>query len=1102
MSMKKAPALVLAVLALLMIAQAGSAAGRNGYYRFPAIHGDTIVFTSESDLWTVDVKGGPARRLTSHPGFEAYPAISPDGQTLAFSAQYEGPTEVYTMPLAGGLPERHTFAGQAATVVGWTPDGKILYATQKYSTLPNTQLVVLDPATNAESLLPLSQAADGSFDPSGRTLFFTRLPFQGSYTKRYKGGTAQNLWAYTLGAEEAVPLTTDYAGTSKNPMVWKDRIYFLSDRDGNMNIWSTDLKGGGLQQHTFHKGFDASSPSLDAGRIAYQLVADLRVFDIAAGKDTALAITLPSDFDQMRERWVTKPLDYLTSGHVSPNGDRVVLVSRGHIFVAPAGDGRWVRVDRKDGVRARAARFLGDGKSLMALTDETGEWEFHRYAADGLGPSEQLTTGSKVIRFDGVPSPDGKWIAIADKDYQLWLFNIGKKSLSRIAVSDVGMFGDLTWSPDSAWLAYVQGASNGFNQIVLLEAETGRTAELTNDRVDSYNPAWSPDGKWLYFLSDRYFRSAVSSPWGPRQPEPYFDKTTKIYAAGLTDKDMFPFAPATELQAEKKDGADEKGPETKTAPTAGKPAKEAEKPAPPAKTVIDLAGIQARVFEVPLPASVYSGLVVGDKTLFFVDEGSNSVGQPKLQAVEIKNRNVQAKTLMEDIRNFELSTDGKKLFVRKGNDLYVIDAGTSQPTQQTLGEKRVDLSRWTFSIDPREEWRQMFVDAWRMERDYFYDRNLHNVDYQGLLERHRPFVERVSDRSELNNLLAHLVGELSALHTFVRGGDMRQPPDSVTPGSLGARLVRDEAKGGFRIEHIYRSDPEYQDNLSPLGKPMSAIREGEIITSVNGVAALSVSDPSLLLRNAVGQQVLLEVKPAAGGAARKEIVVPITPGAESDLRYSEWEYTRRLAVENAGRGRIGYVHLRAMGGDNYTEWVKNFYPVFDRQGLIIDVRHNRGGNIDSWILEKLLRKAWFYWQDRVGKPTWNMQHAFRGHLVVLCDEFTASDGEAFSEGFRRLGLGKLIGTRTWGGEIWLSSSNVLVDRGLASAAEMGVYGPESEWLIEGHGVDPDIVVDNLPHATFGGKDAQLETAVKHLQELIAKDPVEVPKHPPYPDKRK
>ena len=359
------------------------------------------------------------------------------------------------------------------------------------------------------------------------------------------------------------PLTADYAGTSKNPLVWKDRVYFLSDRDGHMNIWSMDLKGGGLSQHTFHKGFDASSPSLDAGRIAYQLVADIRVYDIAANTDAALAVTLPSDFDQMREKWVTKPLDYLTSGHVSPSGDRIVLVSRGHVFVAPVGDGRWVRVSRKEGVRARAARFMGDGKSLMVLDDSTGEWEFHRFAADGLGPSEQMTAGAKVIRFDGIPSPDGKWLAFADKDNQLWLYDVAKKALTRIGVSDVGMFGDLAWSPDSRWLAYVQGASNGFSRIVLLEAETGRTAELTTDRVDSYNPAWSPDGKWLYFLSDRWFRSAVGSPWGPRQPEPYFDKTTKIYAAGLSGKDPFPFAPATELEANKKESGEEKPAEAK-----------------------------------------------------------------------------------------------------------------------------------------------------------------------------------------------------------------------------------------------------------------------------------------------------------------------------------------------------------------------------------------------------------------------------------------------------------------------------------------------------------------------------------------------------------
>ncbi len=1092
--MKKSLAFALALVCLVAMAASGAAAGRNGYYRFPAVHGTTVVFTSEGDLWSVSTQGGAAVRLTTHTGLETYPAISPDGTTVAFTAQYEGPAEVYTMPLAGGLPVRRTFAGQMSTVVGWTPDGKILYATQKYATLPNTQLVVLDPKTNAEALLPLAQAADGSFDAAGGTLFFTRLPFQGSYTKRYKGGTAQNLWKFASGSAEASPLTADYPGTSKNPMFWRGRVYFVSDRDGTMNLWSMDSGGKDLRQHTFHKGFDVSSPSLDGGRIVYQLVADLRLYDTASGNDGKIDITLPSDFDQMREKWVAKPADYLTSAHLSPSGDRIALVSRGRVFIAPAGDGRWIKVGPQDGVRSRAARFLGEGKNLIVLSDETGEWEFHRFPADGLGKEEPLTAGAGVIRFDGLPSPDGKWIAFADKDFKLWLFGIDRKNLSRVAESPNGMFEDLAWSPDSRWLAFVQGADNQFQQIMLLEVATGRITALTNDRVDSYNPAWSPDGKWLYFLSDRYFRSAVGSPWGSGQPEPYFDKTTKIYAMALTAKEIFPFAPANELNQEPRE---DKGP--KEAKDSRTPAPKAEKPAA-FPVAIDLAGIQDRVFEVPLPAGVYSGLSVADKFLFVIDRESRAAGRNKLQAVEIRNRNIQAKTVLEDVRGFELSADGKKILLFKDTDLYVLDASGSAPP--SLPEKKVDLSRWTFSIDPRQEWRQMFIDAWRMERDYFYDRNLHSADYQRLLDRHRPFVERVSDRSELNDLLAHLVGELSALHTFVRGGDLRQGTDSVAPSSLGAKLARDEAAGGYRIVHIYKSDPEYPERCSPLARPMTGIGEGDVITSINGAPVIAAADPSLLLRNTAGQQVLLELKPAGGGAAFRAIVYPMTPSAESDLRYAEWEYTRRLEVEKASAGDFGYVHLRAMGGDNYTEWVKNFYPVFDRKGLIIDVRHNRGGNIDSWILEKLLRRAWFYWQGRVGNPTWNMQYAFRGHMVVLCDEFTASDGEAFAEGFRRLGLGKVLGTRTWGGEIWLSSSNVLVDRGLASAAETGVYGPEGEWLIEGHGVDPDVVIDNLPHATFGGKDAQLEAAVRHLQELLKKQPVEVPKHPPYPDKRK
>jgi tricorn protease len=378
---------------------------------------------------------------------------------------------------------------------------------------------------------------------------------------------------------------------------------------------------------------------------------------------------------------------------------------------------------------------------------------------------------------------------------------------------------------------------------------------------------------------------------------------------------------------------------------------------------------------------------------------------------------------------------------------------------------------------------------------------MHGVDWPAMRKKYRPLIERVTDRAELSDVFAQMVAELSALHIFVRGGDLRDAADDAWPASIGAQAERDDKAGGFRITHVIATDPDRPDRRVPLAQPGVDVVEGDVIESVNGVAAIGAPDLPALLRGQAGRQVLIRVKPKAGGPARDVIVEPVAAQAEDGLRYDEWEYTRRLAVEKAGEKQIGYVHLRAMGAGNMAEWMREFYPVFDRAGLIVDVRHNNGGNIDSWILGRLLRRAWFYWQPRVGHPTWNMQFAFRGHMVVLVDQNTASDGEAFAEGFRRLGLGKVMGTRTWGGEVWLSSSNFLVDRGIATAAETGVYGPEGHWLIEGHGVDPDIIVDNLPHGTFGGSDAQLDAAVRHLQELIKTKPIPVPPPPPYPIKR-
>jgi tricorn protease len=502
---------ILAILALFLFTAirtfgAAPADPHRGYYRFPAIHGETIVFTSEGDLWSVPVQGGAARRLTSNPGNETMAKISPDGQTIAFAAQYEGPTEVYTIPIGGGLPKRMTWDG-GALPEAWTPDGHLAVRTMRYSTLPDPKLILLDLRGQRE-LVPLAGAAEAAYSSDGRTLFFTRWDYQGSSTKRYKGGSAENLWRFD-GSKEAVALTPDYAGTSTNPMFWNGRVYFLSDRDGVMNVYSMDKQGHGVKQESHQHLFDVESASIDDGRVVYCSGADLWLLDLKTGREQAVAVTLVSDFDQLREHWVKKPADYLTAVHISPDGNSAVFTARGEVFTLPAKTGRIVKVAGTSDVRYREARFLPDGKSIVAVSTQTGETEFWKYAANGLSAPEQWTHGAKVLRWDGVPSPDGRFLAHYDKDQQLWLYDIRSKQDKRIAQSMNGDFGDLSWSGDSRWLAYEETADNEFVQIKLLNAESGAIQPVTSDRYNSVDPVWSSDGKWLYFLSDRTLKTTV-----------------------------------------------------------------------------------------------------------------------------------------------------------------------------------------------------------------------------------------------------------------------------------------------------------------------------------------------------------------------------------------------------------------------------------------------------------------------------------------------------------------------------------------------------------------------------------------------------------------
>lgn len=1124
-------------------AQPSSTPANVGYYRQPAIRGSTLVFVSEGDLWKVSLDAGkvagPSVRLTTHINAESDPAISPDGQTVAFIGTYEGGKEVYTMPLAGGLPTRRTYDGiRRVSFTGWTPDGKLLYATEADSTLPQTRTFVHDLATDNRTLLPLAQCADATIVPSAEgptssTIIFTRLAFQGSQTDRYVGGTAQNLWSFGLtdpgeNATEARPLTGDYAGTSKRPTFNAGRVYFQSDRSGTMNVWSMKPDGSDLKQLTSETAFKAVSYAIDGGTLVYQRGADLMVLGVdtatgaASGEAKTLAITLPSDMDQTRERWVEDPKEYITSAALNTDGSRVVITARGRVFNVPVKHhGRLVDVDPRDAIRYREARFLPDGKSLIALSDESGEVEIATIASNGTAKPEQITRDAETLRWKVIPSPDGTKALHTDKRQRLWMLDVTTKQNTLVHQSMIDQISDYSWSPDGRYVAYVtQAPTNAFSVIKVWDSTTGTTIDATSDRYDSYSPTWVSIGEgaeqsqFLAFLSDRTFKSVTPSPWGPRQPEPFLDEPTKVYLLALKPGTRSPFEPENELvaaakaakaEAEAKEKKDAKPAEGAAADAknsgkdAAKDGDKAKKDGP--KFEIDAAGLAARLIEVPAERGNFSSLVAGEGAIFWLGYSASDTsedGPPKatLFGLEITSEKPEVKKIAEEIVAFSLSGDKKKMLLDKGDgDLFVIDA---KPAEADLKDAAVDLSKWRLSVTPRQEWRQMTIEAWRLLRDYFYDPKMHGADWKGVLEQYLPLAERVRSRDELNDILAQMTGELSALHHFVVGGDVRVGKERAGIATLGATLVR--ADGGWRVDRIFEGDIDEPHLRSPLAEPGVDVVVGEIITHVNGQPTASMPHIHKSLRTKGGQEVLLTVKNAAG-ASRDVIVKPLSSADDAELRYRAWEVSKRKMVEELGKSQIGYVHLRAMGAEDFTSWARDFYPVFTRKGLVIDVRDNNGGNIDSWILSRLLRKAWMFWSQPVGRsPTWNMQYAFRGHIVVLCNESTASDGEAFTEGVKRLGIGKVIGTRTWGGGIWLSFSNYLVDKGIASAGEFASFGADGAWMVEAVGATPDVTLDNPPHATFKGEDAQLKAAIEYLQKQIAEKPVEMPPLPTPPNR--
>lgn len=1099
-----------------------------GYYRQPAVSNDTIVFVAEGDLWKVPLTGGVAQRLTSHVGEELTPAISPDGRSVAYSGRFEGSAEIYTMPLNGGVPTQLTFdGGSQAKVAGYTPSGEILYSTSRYAGFPRQQLTALNATTGARSPIPLAEAAEGCY--LNNTLVFARQSQISDNVKRYKGGGAQQIWAFThpnsANGSEAQHLTKGTETTNRQPMCAQGRAYFLSDRDGVMNVWSMTAAGLDLRQHTKFKDFDIRAAAVGSGananHIALQLAGEIWLLTLADNTVKKIPISLQSDFMQLRPRWLKNPMDYLTDIALSPNGDKVALNARGQLFSIPVEAGRRVEITRDSAVRLRNVAYAPDGKTIFAFADTTGEFELWQLPANGADKTSarQLTFGANVLRTGFTVSPDGKTIVHTDKQRRLYLTDITAKvpttqELLREKIAEVEQ---VAFSADSKWIAFTTASANYFSQINLLNLASRQRINVTSDRYASQSPAFSPDGQFLYFLSDRNLQSLVGSPWGQRNPMPYFDKQSRIYAVALNATARWPFAQKNELQASAVKATETAKPsETGDKKQDTKPDAKLE-PKPEIKTTkIDEDGLFTRLYEVPVAAANYAELNVDAKRLYVLTADTSFERKRHLRTIAIEAVGAAppvVEAFLDDVRSYEISANGKKILLRRtverANDFWVVDAAPKAPTD--LPKFALNLKDWAFTLDPRAEWQQTFIDAWRMHRDYFWDTNMHGANWQAVRQKYAPFISKLTDRAELGDVLAQMASEAAALHSQVGNPDIRKSNDDIDTAGLAANLTK--VAGGVRVDAFFNGDPELLEERSPLAKPDAGIALGDTITAVNGVNLDANNHIESLLRNQAGKQVLLQVRRTKASLVPttfSTIVVPVTTQRDVQLRYLSWERERdqrvQTAINPAFKNRLAYIHLQAMGGADIGRWSREFHPAFQKEGLVLDLRNNGGGSIDSWIVAQLQRRAWLYWQSRDDETVrHNQQLAFTGHVVALIDANTYSDGETMAEALKRLGIATVIGKRTAGAGIWLSDRNRLVDNGIVRAAELGTFTStptENKWVVEGIGVVPDIEVDNPPHATFNGEDAQLAAAIAYLENKITKQPRWQPVVPTKPERAK
>lgn len=1044
--------------------------------RYPDVNKNLIAFVYAGDIWSVNAEGGDATRLTSHKGMELFPKISPDGQWIAFSGEYSGSRQVYVMPAEGGEPRQLTYynsvglmpprGGFDNVVLDWTPDSQSILVRMNRTPFGERNGTYYKVSLNGglEQPLQIPEGGMGVFSPDAKKMCFAPISREFRTWKRYKGGRAADLWIYDLENDKSERITK-FVGSDQIPSWYKDAIYFASDRDLKLNIYKYDISTKNITQMTHHKTFDVMWPSGENGQLVYENGGQLFKLNLETGKEERVIVNIHFDNPNILP-YYKNVKDFIGGAAVSPSGKRALFDARGDIFSVPAKNGPTINLTQTQGVRETGPTWSPDGKYVSYYSDATGEYEIYLLENKKGAKAKQITSGSSAWMYAAKWSDNSKYLLFFDRTLKLKYLDVESGKVKVVDIANRNEIREYNFSPDSEWITYSKESKNSQSAIWVYNLKSGKNVQLTNDTFSDSEPVFSQDGHFIFFLSNRDFNLNFSS----FEFNYLYNRATRIYAISLKENGPKLFALKNDVEEVKEEDKEKK--------------KETDSQL---KVNIDFKNISNRISVFPLSSGNYRDLTA-------VDGGVLYSTNRELRRYDIAKE--KDELILNRVSDYALSGNGKKIIYRAGSTYGIIDASVGKK----VGDGELALDGLEMKIDPKKEWKQIYTDGWRIFRDYYYVANMQGVDWDQIKANYNQLIPYVSHRADLDYILGEIISETNTGHAYVNYGDFEKVKPLET-GLLGAKLKADPKTGKYIIAKIFEGENWTPNRRSPLTEQGVNVKKGDYLLSINGHKLSLEENPYMYLENTVDKMIEITVnsKPNFEGA-KTYTIKPIA--SELELMYLNWVNERREIVNKLSDGKIGYIHVPNTAVEGNRELHRGMYAYHDKEALIIDDRYNGGGFIPDHMADLLDRNVLSYWHRRGLEPTQTPGIAHDGPKAMLINHYSSSGGDAFPYYFRKKGLGKLIGTRTWGGLVGMSGNAGLVDGGYIAVPRFGIFDENQKWIIEGIGVYPDVEVYDEPHKVAKGIDPSIQKAVEMLLKELKEKPMKKVNAPKDPNRSK